>query len=252
MDNKQHNNDIVEQFSKQAQGYTSIRSHSDALEKLIQISGLSQEDTVLEIACGSGIVSCEFAKHASFVTGIDITQKMLDQAKRLQDKEGLQNISWEIGDVSSLPYEDNQFSMVISRFGFHHFLNPLQVLKEMKRVCKPNGLIMLVDVSVPEDKITKYNEMEKIRDYSHVSVLAVAEFDQLFERLSLRRMETEKYMMQISLEEQLRASFPTDPQALEKMILQDIGLDELGINATRKGEDVMLNYPVYIFSVRKI
>ena len=153
MDAKNHYKNVVEQFTKQASAYTSISSHSDALEKLISISSASKKDDVLEIACGSGIVACEFARHTNSVTGIDMTQGMLDEAKKLQLEQQLKNITWQIGDVENLPYKDNNFSIVISRFGFHHFLNPLKVLSEMKRVCKPNGIVLIVDVSVPDSKI---------------------------------------------------------------------------------------------------
>ncbi|WP_192349943.1 class I SAM-dependent methyltransferase [Algoriphagus sp. Y33] len=251
MESKKHNENIIKQFSKQAVGYSSITSHSDALDKLVQISGITKEDTVLDIACGTGIVSCEFAKHAHFVTGIDITEEMLDHARKSQQKENLQNVSWETGDVTDLPYPDNHFSLVISRFGFHHFLDPLQVLSEMTRVCKSNGLIMVVDVSVPDDKINKYNEMEKLRDYSHVSTISKAGFASIFEKTGLKHPETDDYVMQITLNEQLQASFPTNPDELKNMILQDIGVDNLGINARWFGEEVMLNYPIHIFSARK-
>ena len=163
MDTKKHNENIVEQFSKQASGYTSITSHSDSLDKLISITSASKKDEVLDIACGSGIVSCEFAKHTNHVTGIDMTQGMLVEAEKMQTKLHLKNLTWQIGDVDNLPYGDNSFSIVVSRFGFHHFLNPLKVLFEMKRVCKPNGVVMVVDVSLPDGKIKKYNEMENNR-----------------------------------------------------------------------------------------
>ena len=251
MDIKKHNKNIIEQFSKQANGYTSITSHSNALEKLIQISSASKKDTVLDIACGSGIVSCEFAKHTSHVTGIDMTQEMLDEAMKLQAKKSLKNITWEIGDVTDLPYKDNHFSIVISRFGFHHFLDPSKVLSEMKRVCKPNGIIMIVDVSLPKDKIEKYNEMEKNRDFSHVAALSLTEFKNIFNKNGLNKVETDSYSMQIELNEQLQASFPTNLIALKNMILQDIGVNDLGINATRVGEKVLLHYPIQIFSTRK-
>lgn len=188
MDTKKHNKNIVEQFSKQASGYSSITSHSNALEKLIMMSSASTEDTVLDIACGSGIVSTEFAKHTNHVTGIDMTQEMINEAKKLQSSKNLWNITWEIGDVNNLPYPDNHFSIVISRFGFHHFLNPHRALSEMKRVCRPNGVVMVVDVSLPDSKIDKYNAMEKNRDYSHVAALSVSEFSNLFEKQVLIKL----------------------------------------------------------------
>lgn len=251
MDAKKHNVNIAEQFSKQANGYTSIISHYDALEQLIQISSANMNDTVLDIACGSGIVSCEFAKHTKHVTGIDMTQEMINEAKKLQAKANLQNIDWRIGDVTNLPYADNHFSIVVSRFGFHHFLNPQKVLSEMKRVCKPNGIVMVVDVSLPDAKIEKYNEMERNRDCSHVAALSLSEFAIIFESIGFDKLEKAHYIMQINLEEQLKASFPQDVIALKNSILQDIGIDDLGINVTKNDKGVFLNYPIHIFSARK-
>lgn len=247
MDTKKHNENIVEQFSKQASGYSAITSHSDALEKLISITSASKKDKVLDIACGSGIVSCEFAKHTNHVTGIDMTQGMLDEAKKLQTKLNLKNLTWHIGDVENVPCEDNSFSIVVSRFGFHHFLNPLKVLSEMKRVCKPDGVVIVVDVSLPDTKIKKYNEMERNRDCSHVAALSLTEFYRLFEKVGFKNVNTDFYSMKIGLNEQLEASFPSNPIALKDMIVADVGVDDLGINVTEINSEYFLHYPIQIF-----
>lgn len=260
MNTQRHNKNIVEQFSKQASGYTSITSHSDALGRLIEMSSATREDTVLDVACGSGIVSCEFAKYTRHVTGIDMTQKMLDEAKKLQEKlqkklqkkHNVDNINWELGDVNSLPYPDDHFSIVVSRFGFHHFLSPYHVLTEMKRVCKPHGVVMVVDVSLPDSKIDQYNEMEKNRDSSHVAALSLTEFSNLFKKAGFNKVETDNYNMRIELNEQLQASFPRDAMALKNRIIKDIGINDLGINAMESRGDIFLNYPIHICSARKL
>lgn len=251
METKAHNDNIIKQFSKQASGYTSIVSHRDALDELIVITSASKDDNVLEVACGSGIVSCEFAKHVNHVTGIDITEGMINEAKKLQAKYQLKNIDWEIGEVTSLCYPDSSFSIVVSRFGFHHFLNPQMVLMEMIRVCKSNGIVMVVDVSLPDDKIDAYNVMEKNRDSSHVKALSVKEFKRLFEKSDLKNSKECSYTMKIELEEQLQASFPSNSLTLKSMILEDIGINKLGVNAAEIDGKVFLHYPIHIFSGTK-
>lgn len=251
MDVKNHHKNIVEQFSKQAGGYTAITSHSDALEKLIALSAASKNDHVLDIACGSGIVACAFAKHTAHVTGIDMTQGMLEEAQKLQAKQNIQNVSWQIGDVESLPYQDNSFSIVVSRFGFHHFLNPGKVLSEMKRVCKPDGIVLVVDVSLHDSQIEKYNEMEKNRDCSHVAALSLTQFATLFAEAGFKKVATDAYSMKIELEEQLNASFPTDADRLKNMIINDVGVNELGINVTKINDAYFLYYPIQIFAAKK-
>jgi ubiquinone/menaquinone biosynthesis C-methylase UbiE len=252
MDSKTHNDNIITQFSKQASAYTSIVSHRDALEELIAITSASKDDNVLDIACGSGIVSCEFAKHVNHVTGIDITKEMINEAKKLQAKFQLENMNWEIGEVTSLPYPDNHFSIVVSRFGFHHFLNPQLVFAEMIRVCKPNGIVMVVDVALSDEKTDAYNKMEKNRDSSHVKALSLREFEMLFEKSGLTSCKKSSYTMKIELEEQLQASFPTNIITLRNMILEDVGIDKLGVNATEIDGKVFLHYPIHIFLGRKV
>ncbi|MCF8078162.1 MAG: methyltransferase domain-containing protein [Desulfobacterales bacterium] len=76
---------IQDQFTKQSYLFQeSHKSAADAILQAISVSGVTDRDTVLDVACGPGVLSCAFAKHARHVTGIDITPSMLEQAKKLQ------------------------------------------------------------------------------------------------------------------------------------------------------------------------
>lgn len=68
-----HNRIIIEQFSRQAITFAKLPGHSQSIQMLIELSGVSATDDVLDVACGPGLVACEFAQHARHVTGIDIT-----------------------------------------------------------------------------------------------------------------------------------------------------------------------------------
>jgi ubiquinone/menaquinone biosynthesis C-methylase UbiE len=68
-----HNRIIIEQFSRQAITFAKLPGHSQSIQMLIELSGISATDDVLDVACGPGLVACEFAQHARHVTGIDIT-----------------------------------------------------------------------------------------------------------------------------------------------------------------------------------
>lgn len=116
MNTVEHNLNIVEQFSKQAIPFTKLSGHLDSVQLLIDMSGLTDEDNVLDVACGPGIVLCEFAKIAKKATGIDLTKQMIDQAGIRQSEFGLTNITWTLGDVAELPFDTNSFSLVITRY----------------------------------------------------------------------------------------------------------------------------------------
>src|SRR5919112_5460110 len=88
-----HNDNIISQFSKQAIPFTQLSQHSNhyGLELMLKLCAPKQNDVVLDIACGTGIISCEFAKEVSHVTGIDLTPAMIEQAKVLQQEKHLDN-----------------------------------------------------------------------------------------------------------------------------------------------------------------
>ena len=97
-------------------------------------------------------MACEYAKLAKHVTGINLTPAMIEQAKILQREKKLDNIDWYTGDVSILPFNDNFFSIVITRYSLHHVNDPKAVLGEMKRVCKSGRKILVTDITPDSDK----------------------------------------------------------------------------------------------------
>ncbi|WP_207423889.1 class I SAM-dependent methyltransferase [Desertivirga brevis] len=245
-----HNKEIKEQFAKQAKAYTALSAHTQDLIRLFNMAEPTVTDRVLDVACGSGIVGLAFAAYVEGVTGIDLTPEMLDEAKRLQKSKGLNNVEFIQGDVNSLPFEDDTFEIVISRFSFHHLNIPKKVLSEMVRVCKPGGLILVADVALPDEKKDRYNEMELLRDSSHVSALSVNEHRELFVSSGLITIQHDNYYMEIELEDQLKASF-CDKEKLRRMIIEDVGIDTLGIKATQFDDSLKMYYPIHIFAGRK-
>ncbi len=244
-----HQNNIIKQFSDQAIPFTKLAGHYDAMQLLIELSNVSINDNVLDVACGPGIVACEFAKHCQSVKGIDITLAMIEQAKQCQKQNKLENISWDIGSALPLPYADNTFSLVITRYSFHHFLEPKKALAEMIRVCRPNGKILVADVAIDADKSVAYDNMEWIRDSSHTHALTNGEFAEIFNNANLINCEQSAYSVEIELESQLKASFPKagDENKLRTMITNDINVNNLGINAYSKNNQVIYDIPIAVF-----
>src|SRR6185436_6550977 len=112
-----HHDEILDQFTRQATGFSQAPGIVDAaaLNLLVEWSGAAGDDTVLDVACGPGIVACAFAQVARHVTGIDITPAMLELARGRQQELGLENLTWRAGDVLPLPFRDAEFSIAVSR-----------------------------------------------------------------------------------------------------------------------------------------
>lgn len=247
---KVHNSEIINQFTKQAIPFTQFKEHPDSIQVLISMSGVDSDDDVLDVACGPGIVLCEFAKWAKSAVGVDITPSMIDQAKRRQENLNLDNIKWEVGDVSSLLYKSNTFSLVVTRYSFHHFLNPSAVLEEMYRVCKPGGRIVIADIVVPKKNLPFYNEVEKLRDYSHVSGLTSDQIENLLTNIGLKNLRRSGCKVEMEQEKQLATSFPKkdDARKIRELFKKDLSENKLGLDVRLEGGVIHFSFPVSVYA----
>jgi len=244
-----HTSAIVDQFTKQADAFAEKHcSHDTALRLLLETSGVTDQDTVLDVACGPGLVACAFAQVAQHVTGVDITPAMIDRAKRLQAEKGLHNLTWDIANVEALPYDDAAFSLVVSRYTFHHFINPRAVLAEMKRVCTPGGKVVVIDVAPDADQVDAYNHVERLRDPSHARAMPAAELLGLMRDAGLTNLKTQAYAWEVELEKQLASSFPNpgDADTLRQMFVDDLTANRLGMGTHKRGDQIYIAYPTLI------
>ena len=250
---ERHRSTIVEQFSQQAIPFAQVSGHLDSIHLLVELAGVSKRDFVLDVACGPGLVACEFARSSRQVIGIDITPNMIVQAEARQLHKKLENISWRVGEAVPLDFPDNTFSLVITRYSFHHLLSPLAALQEMIRVCQPGGRILVADVAMPVDKSAAYDRLELMRDPSHTHALSRDEFQKIFCSSGLLKCCQAAYNVEIELESQLAASFPKseDKEQLRDMIIADIGVNQFGITPRKEGDIVFYTVPIAVFVGRK-
>ena len=253
-----HRDLIVEQFTKQAVPFSTAPGVRDeeALRLLVDFTGAGPDDTVLDVACGPGLVVCALAGVVRHATGIDVTPAMIERARTLAAEKGLANVSWHVGDVLPLPYPDGGFSIIVSRFAFHHFPEPRAVLAEMKRVCAPGGRVVLVDVAASEDpaKAAALNRMEKLRDPSHVRALTLAELEGLFAEVGLPAPRAAFYQLKSELEGLLERSFPEagDAERVRRMLIDSLADDGLGLGTRRRGGgEIVFAYPVAVLAAGK-
>ena len=247
-----HNALILDQFTKQAIPFATAPGIKDeeALKLVVDFTGAGPTDTVLDVACGPGLVVCAFAQVARHATGIDLTPAMIERARTLQQEKGLTNVTWQVGDVLPLPYPAASFSIVTSRFAFHHFQDPQAVLAEMKRVCTPGGKVVVIDVIASPDpeKAAVYNRMEKLRDPSHVRGLTLVELERLFQQMALPAPRKTFYRLEAEVEDLLRRSFPNpgDADEIRRMFVESLDNDGLGMDTHRQGNKIGLAYPIAV------
>lgn len=246
-----HNQTIVDQFTRQAVPFSKKTAmSSDAIFNLmLEMCRITPQDNVLDVACGPGLTACAAAAVAAHVTGIDLTPAMIERAKSRQADLGLTNLSWQLGDVYSLPFADDSFSLVLTRFSFHHFLNPAGVLAEMKRVCQPGGRVMVWD-SVPDaDKAEAYNRLEKLKDPSHARALPAEELLTIIQESGLTNIKTAPFNLEFEVEKQLTGMFPNpgDEEKIRQIYLENLTNDTVGMGVHKRGDAIYFHYPTMIF-----
>jgi SAM-dependent methyltransferase len=256
MSKSMHSDVILDQFTRQAVPFATAPSIKDeaALRLVIELSGAGPDDTVLDVACGPGLIVVAFARLVKHATGIDLTPAMLERARAYAAEQGVANVTWRQGDVLPLPYPDGAFSIVSSRFAFHHFLDPLAVLQQMARVCTPGGTVIVVDSAPAPDKADAFNRMEVVRDPSHVRALPLAEHLDLFRRAGLPEPRVTHYRLEGELESLIARSFPKpgDDATLRRIFADSLAGDTLGIQARRDADGrIRYGYPVAVMAARR-
>ena len=98
-------------------------------------------DRVLDIGCGTGQTTREAARAAvdGVAVGVDISEVMLEQARRISDDEELSNISFELADAQVNPFPPTSFDLCISRFGVMFFADPVAAFTNIARALRPGG-----------------------------------------------------------------------------------------------------------------
>jgi SAM-dependent methyltransferase len=256
MDHEAQNRLILDQFTRQAEPFARLPAHSDekSIRLVRQAAEIGPEDSVLDVACGPGLLACAFARTARHVTGVDLTPAMVEQARALQRAEGLANLAWHVGDVASLPFPDGSFSVAFTRYSFHHLLDPGAALSEMIRVTRPGGRVVVVDVytSGPE-QAAAYDHVERLRDPSHVRALGLDELTGLLRDAGLADVATTLYGLDVELGRLLAASFP-EPGASEeirRLFAADLGRDRLGFGARQVGGEIRITFPTAVLVARR-
>jgi SAM-dependent methyltransferase len=99
---------------------------------------------ILDAGCGSGSMAREIAKAfpKAIVAGIDLRDEYIDYARRRAAEAHLQNLSFKTGDVRELPFPNDSFDIIWTKYLLQWVAEPMQAMRELVRVLKPGGLLV--------------------------------------------------------------------------------------------------------------
>ncbi len=125
-----------------------VRPLRHVRKQVTALSGVTSKSRVLDVATGTGAQARAFAEKAAEVVGIDLSDEMLQVARRLSRAP---NLSFQRADATSLPFDDESFDVTSISMALHEMPASirLRVLGELRRVTKPGGTVTLVDYGRP-------------------------------------------------------------------------------------------------------
>lgn len=252
---KDHVANIRDQFTKQAAPFAEFYIHHKDDNLALIREGLklrgNKEEIILDVGCGPGIVATFLSSYVSNVVGVDVTPAMLAEARNLAKEKNVSNIQYIEGLMENLPFEDRKFDGVVTRFTFHHLINPEKALKEMVRVCKPGGRIAVCDATPRPSSQNAYNAFERIRDPSHTKALTG---DELLDLMKNHVSDCEVFPCRLTsnVKDLVDRAFPADGNEGRKMLIklfeEDIMEDRMDMNVHRKDDSLFMSFPISVIS----
>jgi demethylmenaquinone methyltransferase / 2-methoxy-6-polyprenyl-1,4-benzoquinol methylase len=143
--------DIADDYDR-INGILSFGVHNAWRKKTVLESGAKPGDRVIDCATGTGDLALEFKKtvgHEGYVLGTDFCREMIEHAPAKADKQKMV-VEFEVADAMNLPYEDKSFDIASIAFGIRNVDDPLACLKEMARVVKPGGRVVVLEFGQPK------------------------------------------------------------------------------------------------------
>jgi ubiquinone/menaquinone biosynthesis C-methylase UbiE len=106
---------------------------------------------LLDVGCGPGTITCDLARRLApgQVVGLDASEAVIAEARATAAASGVGSVSFEVGDLFELRFDDGSFDVVHAHQVLQHVGDPVAALTEMRRVCRPGGLVAVRDADYP-------------------------------------------------------------------------------------------------------
>jgi ubiquinone/menaquinone biosynthesis C-methylase UbiE len=174
-----HRELVQTEFSRQAEAMARAPAFSaEAIVNRFKAAIASKASGVmLDLACGPGMLLASLASTMRLSVGVDLTPKMIQMARATCRAASPARTGFVQSPAEHLPFATAAIDCVVTRLSMHHFLDPSVVLREVKRVLKADGLLVIGDLVSSEDPAESrlHNALEQLRDPSHIRMLAESE-----------------------------------------------------------------------------
>ena len=247
-----------EQFDRQAKYYSSSKTFSsgESLKILSKLISKKNYNYGLDIGTGTGFAAFELTKYCKNVEATDISQGMIDEAIKIMKERKIKNLNFNISNAEELKYKDGTFDIVTCRTAAHHFKNVEKFCNESNRVLSKNGDAVIVDtITSDQKKLDEWHqEVELIRDKSHIKNLSLIEWKKIFKLTKFHVIDIAQSRVHMELGDWMERSGTSDT---DKIIIKNkfLNADEkikkfFGI--IPQDDKIFFYWPVGIFHLRKL
>lgn len=181
---------VQKQFGRTAAAYVESATHArgEDLDRIVALATDHGGERIVDVGTGVGHTLRRLAPSFRRAVGVDATREMLDAGLGVLAGAGVANAVLVQANATALPIASRSADVVTSRLAAHHFADAAAAFREIARILRPGGLFVLVDNFSPDDPALDrfINEVETLRDPSHIRNHTVAGWRELLERAGLR------------------------------------------------------------------
>jgi len=212
---------VQRQFGRTAAAYVESPSHAkgEDLDRIAELAAEHGGERVVDVGTGVGHTLRRVASSFRSAVGVDATREMLEAGAGVLAGAGVKNALLVQADATALPIATGAADVVTSRLAAHHFADAAPAFREIARILRPGGLLVFVDNYAPDDpELDRFiNEVETLRDPSHVRNHTVAGWRELLERAGLRTtVDSDAAVTRLTTENWLERS-QTPPDRAEEV-----------------------------------
>jgi ubiquinone/menaquinone biosynthesis C-methylase UbiE len=192
---------VAEQFGSQAEAYlrSAVHSRGEDLAELARIVGPRPQALAAYLGFGGGHVSFLLAPLVQKIVGYDLSEAMAATVRAEAARRGLDNVDARQGAVERIECPDAAFDIVASRYSAHHWPDVAAGLRQARRILKPGGLAVFMDVFSPGEPLldTWLQGLELLRDPSHVRDYSLSEWRTMLEAAGFRPAAASRYRLRL-------------------------------------------------------
>jgi SAM-dependent methyltransferase len=229
-----HRARILAGFGRQARAFahSPLQRDPERLRRLLGFLAPRAGERALDAACGPGIVTEALSAAGLRAVGVDLTAEMVAEARA--GRRG----TFVRGDASRLPFGDGVFDVALSRNALHHMEGPAAIVREMARVLRPGGRLVVEDMLAPDraEQRAYFETIERLRDMTHARSLTERELIDCGAAAGLAGPRTLRFAFEIDVEEWMERAYPppADRQRAQEMLAASIDEDRCGLRVFMK------------------